>query len=62
MGQLITLKTYKPIRSFEVFDALGRTVHSSSGSTFSVEKTGWYMLGLIFEDGTRRAAKFHILH
>lgn len=62
MGQLITLKTYKPIRSFEVFDSLGRTVHSSSGSTFSVEKTGWYMLGLIFEDGTRQAAKFHILH
>ena len=61
MGQLITLKTSKPIRSFEVFDALGRTVHSSSGSTFCVEKTGWYMLGLIFDDGTRQAAKFHIL-
>jgi hypothetical protein len=62
MGQRITLKTDKPIRSFEVFDALGRTVHASSGSTFSIEKTGWYMLGLIFEDGTRQAAKFQILH
>ena len=62
MGQRITLKTDKPIRSFEVFDALGRTVRSSSGSTFSIEKTGWYMLGLIFEDGTRQAAKFQILH
>ena len=62
MRQRITLKTNKPIRSFEIFDALGRTVHSSSGSTFYVEKTGWYMLGLIFEDGTRQAAKFNILH
>ena len=62
MRQRITLKTNKPIRSFEIFDALGRRVHSSSGSTFSIEKTGWYMLGLIFEDGTRQAAKFNILH
>jgi hypothetical protein len=60
-GQLITLKTNRPIRSFEIFNAFGHTIHRSSNRNFSLDKTGWYMLGIIYEDGTHQAAKFQIL-
>lgn len=60
-GQTITLNTNKPVHRFEIYDALGRMVHSSSNHSFTIDKNGWYMLGIQFEDGTRQAAKFLIL-
>jgi hypothetical protein len=61
IGQNIEIQSSKEISTVEVFNLLGRTILSTDKQTFTIDQSGAYILGILFEDGSTTALKFSIL-
>ncbi len=60
VGQTITLNSTKKIATIEIFNEVGRTIDKITTTHFSFPTTGWYVLGITYEDGTVQATKLFI--
>jgi hypothetical protein len=60
IGQQITLESSRAIASLEVFNELGRMVLQTTKSTFTLDYSGWFVLGITYEDGNKQATKLYI--
>jgi len=60
IGQEITLESTRPIQSLEVYNELGRMVLQTQKNTFTLQYSGWFVLGITYEDGSKQATKLFI--
>jgi len=60
IGQEITLESSRVIASLEVFNELGRMVLQTTKTTFTLQHSGWFVLGITYEDGSKQATKLYI--